>query len=50
MKQDEMYEHVVRMGEVRNVCKIWVGTPEEKNHLEDLGVDGSLMLECMSGK
>jgi hypothetical protein len=27
--------HVARMGEGRNVCRVFVGKPEGKNHLED---------------
>jgi len=30
---------------VRNAYKILVGKPEGKNHLEDLGVDGRMILE-----
>jgi hypothetical protein len=29
----------------KNADKILVGKPEEKNHLEDLGVDGRIILE-----
>jgi hypothetical protein len=36
--------HVARMGEMRNAFKILVGKPEGKNHLEDLGVDGRIVL------
>jgi hypothetical protein len=28
------------MGEGRNVYRVLAGKPEEKNHLEDQGVDG----------
>jgi hypothetical protein len=37
--------HVECMGEVRNVCKIFVRKPEGKNHMEDLGIDGRIILE-----
>jgi hypothetical protein len=43
MTEDEMGWHAERMGDMRNICKILVGTPEEWNHLEDLGVDGNLI-------
>jgi hypothetical protein len=32
-------------GEMRNMCKILVGKPEGRNHLEDLGVDGRIILK-----
>jgi hypothetical protein len=31
--------HVARMGEGRNLCRVLVGKPEGKDHLEDQGVD-----------
>jgi hypothetical protein len=34
--------HVARMGEGRNVYRVLVGKPEEKNHLEGLDVDGRM--------
>jgi hypothetical protein len=37
--------HVVRLGEMRNANKILVGKPERKNHSEDLGVDGRIILK-----
>ena len=39
--------HVARMGERerRGVYKVLVGKPEEKDHIEDLGVDGKLILK-----
>jgi hypothetical protein len=33
------------MGQLRNVYSILVGKFEGKNHLEDLGVDGTIILE-----
>jgi hypothetical protein len=33
------------MGEVRNAYKSLVGKYEGKNHLEDLGVDGNLIIQ-----
>jgi hypothetical protein len=37
--------YVARMGEMRNAYRVLVGKPERKNHAEDLGVDGRMMLE-----
>jgi hypothetical protein len=34
--------HVARMGEGRKVYTVLVGKPEEKDHLEDQGVDGRM--------
>jgi hypothetical protein len=34
--------HVACMGEKRNVCKVLMGKPEGKNHLEDQGIDGRM--------
>jgi hypothetical protein len=30
------------MGERRGACSVLVGRPEEKNHLEDLDIDGRI--------
>jgi hypothetical protein len=38
------------MGEMRKVYKILVGKPKGRDHAEDLGVDGKLMLEWILGK
>jgi len=35
--------HVSRMGDRRGACKIWWGDLRERNHLEDLGVDGRII-------
>jgi hypothetical protein len=37
------------MGEMRNAYSNLVGKPERKNHLEDLGIDGKIILELISG-
>jgi hypothetical protein len=37
--------HVTSMEETRNASQILVGEPEGRNHLEDLGVDGKVILE-----
>jgi hypothetical protein len=42
--------HVACMGEVINAYNILIGKPEGKNHLEDLGVDGKIILEYIVGK
>jgi len=42
--------HVARMGEMKDVYSILYGKPEEKDHLEDLGVDGMIILEWLLGK
>jgi len=36
---------VARMGERRGVYRVLVGKPEGKNRLEDLGVDGMIVLK-----
>jgi hypothetical protein len=38
-------ERVERVGEIGNAYKIFVGKPVGKDHLEDLGVDGRIILE-----
>jgi hypothetical protein len=37
------------MGEMRNSYKILVGKSERRVHIEDVGVDGTLMLEWILG-
>jgi hypothetical protein len=36
--------HVARMGESTGVCRVLVGKPEGKSHLEDPGIDGRIIL------
>ena len=36
--------HLTRMGERRGVYRVLVGKPGGKNHLDDPGVDGGLIL------
>ena len=36
--------HVARTGERRGLYRVLVGKPEGKNHLEDPGVDGRIIL------
>jgi hypothetical protein len=42
--------HVALREAIRNAYSISVGKPEGKNHLEDLGTDGKIMLEWILGK
>jgi hypothetical protein len=35
---------------MRNAYNILVGNPEGKDHSEDLGVDGRIILDCVLGK
>jgi hypothetical protein len=37
--------HILYMGEMKNVYKVVIDTPERENYLEDLGVDGRIILE-----
>jgi hypothetical protein len=37
--------HVARMRGKRNMYRVLVGKPEGKNNLEDLGVDGNIILK-----
>jgi hypothetical protein len=44
-------ERTVRMGEMRNACRILVGNPEGKRpHSDDLQVSRRIMLEWVLGK
>ena len=40
-------EHVARIGERRGVYRVLVWKPEGKNHLEDTGVNGRIILRCI---
>jgi hypothetical protein len=40
-------EDVICMGEMRNMYKILVRKPEEKNHLGYLGMVGRIILKCI---
>jgi hypothetical protein len=48
--QNEFAKHVERMGEYRNTYKRLAGKPEEKNHLENLGVDRRKILKWILQK
>jgi hypothetical protein len=41
---------VARMVQMRNACNILVGKRERRYHLEDVGVDGKIILEWILGK
>jgi len=41
---------VAHMGKKRSVCRVLVGKPEGKNHLEDPGVDGRIILRWIFRK
>jgi hypothetical protein len=43
-------EHVVLIGEITNGCKILVRNMKGIDHLEELGVDGRIILELILGK
>jgi hypothetical protein len=45
MNEDEISGHVARMRDIKNPYRILVGKPEGKNHLQDLGVDGKMILK-----
>jgi hypothetical protein len=42
--------HVACMGEMRNADSTLVGKPEGRDHLENLGVGGKVILERILGK
>jgi hypothetical protein len=42
--------HVARLGEGRCAYRIMVGRPEGRNHLEDPGVDGRIILKWIFKK
>jgi hypothetical protein len=41
--------HVSCTGQTRNMYIILIRKPEGRDHLEDLGVDGKIILECILG-
>jgi hypothetical protein len=42
---DEVGEHVARVAEMKNAYRIIVGNLKWTDHLEDLGVDGRIILK-----
>jgi hypothetical protein len=45
MKENETGGRVVRMGEMRNLYKIWYENLKGRDHSEDRGIDGRIILE-----
>jgi hypothetical protein len=43
----EWVGRVARMGEKRNAYRILVGIPEERDNLQDIGVDEKIILKCV---
>jgi hypothetical protein len=37
--------HIAHKGEMRNAHKFWLENLEERDHLEDPGIDGKIMLK-----
>jgi hypothetical protein len=42
--------HVASMGETRNAYKVLVRKQKGRDHVEELGVDGRIILKCILGK
>jgi hypothetical protein len=42
--------HIAHMGDMRNVYTTLIGKPKWKNHLEDLDVDGKVILKLILEK
>jgi len=45
IKKNEMGEHVAHLGEKRGAYRVLAGKHKEKANLEDLGVDGRIILK-----
>ena len=43
-EMNEMVGHIARIGESRGVYRVWWGNLREREHLEDPGVDGRIIL------
>jgi hypothetical protein len=43
-------EDIAHMGETRNVVTFWLENMKGREHVEDLGVDGRIILECVLEK
>jgi hypothetical protein len=43
-------EHVVRIGERRGAYMVLMGNPKQRGHLEDLRVDGNIILKWILKK
>jgi hypothetical protein len=48
--KDEVNEAYSAHGEMRNACKILIGSLKKRDHMEDLGVDRSIVLKWIIGK
>jgi hypothetical protein len=35
--------HVAKMGKIRNAYNIWIGKPEGRRHLGNIGVNGKII-------
>ena len=42
--------HVARMGERRGIYRVWCGNLRERDHLEDPGIDGMIILRWIFRK
>jgi len=42
--------HLERKGESRDACRVWWGNLRERDHLEDPGLDGGIILKWTSRK
>jgi len=43
-------EHVARVGDNGGAYRVLVGKPERKDHLEEINIDGSIILKCIFKK
>jgi hypothetical protein len=42
--------HIACMGGMRNAYKFWLGNLKGRDHAEDLGIDGRIILDWIFGK
>jgi hypothetical protein len=42
--------HLACVGKREGAYRVWMERPKGKNHLEDLGVNGSIILKCFLKK
>ena len=43
---DKIKTNVARMGDRRVACRVGYGNVRERDHLEDVGIDGMLIVKC----